>query len=497
MSATAELQSVLSCDNKPFMNSMNQAVAKGKSAGAEIGGAFKGIGAGLAGAFSAGAALNFAKGIIDMGGELQDSSDRLNMTVESIQGLGHAFSQSGANQEVFEKGMVKLNQSIDDALDGSEKAMESFRRLGVSMTQVKNSTPEEIIYLMADGMKGAKNPTEALAAAMDILGKAGAKLVPGLKGGADGLEELANSAAKLTDADVKRLDDYGDSLAALWQKAKVFAAKGLLAIGDIGKMAPDDFAPGYNPEPSPIPGDTGYAAPEEEKSDEKKFARGRKWSKQEEEWADDLMKREEDEAEFVEKDLKNRQALAKELQGIQEETWAIQQEALKDGMSSEELITQLTKDRAAWLEKAVRYEREIGSIHQKDAAIARQQAAIIARKIKAEQVSGEKSPSKSFFEQNAEGMREDMIRRFMHGGEGQAQPIPFRRGGGLTTGQLTTGHLGSTGGLNGEAYHKIRRGDATAAKEAKKQEMANANKGIEDKLTTVIGLLDTKSGVGN
>lgn len=225
---------------------------------------FGSIKSSIAGAFGVGAIVAFTKRVIDFGSELNDSAERLNLNVESLQGLGYAFGQSGAKQDDFEKGMVKLNQNIDAAREGNETMIRSFEKLGVTWADLATKSPEEILMLIADGMRDAKNPTEALAAAMDILGRAGIKMVPGLRAGADELKRLRDEARKLSEEDVKTLDELGDAVSRYGNKVKVFGAQVLLGLGKAGKYilegaARTGMGGSFSPEEEKLPVASGYS----------------------------------------------------------------------------------------------------------------------------------------------------------------------------------------------------------------------------------------------
>lgn len=234
----ARLEGELSINNKPFVKGMNDAVAKSKAAAGDMAGAFSGIGGALAGALSIGAVAAFGRHIVDLGSELQDSSDKLNINVENLQGLRFAFSQSGTSSEQFDKAMVKLNQSMEKAGTGGEESLSAFKELGIGFEDLIGKSPEEVLAKIADGVKNANNQTTALSAVMELLGKSGASMVPGLRLGADGILELSNQAQKLSKEDVAALDDFGDACARLWKNIEVGAAKSAIAFTQMKAAIP-------------------------------------------------------------------------------------------------------------------------------------------------------------------------------------------------------------------------------------------------------------------
>ena len=200
------------------------------------------LGASMAKAFAGGAAIgglatigtmlkNVTNEAIEFGSSIKDNADRLSMSTTAMQGLTEAFGLSGARSEDVQKGLTRLNISLDDARNNTGTARAAFEKLGITWEQIDNESPEEVIYMIANAVKNAKDPVSALTGAMDILGKTGAKMVPGLTDGGDALRKMADEASKLSDADVKRLDDYGDTLQKLSTRLSVLKAE--VVVGTI------------------------------------------------------------------------------------------------------------------------------------------------------------------------------------------------------------------------------------------------------------------------
>lgn len=521
MPSTAELQSVLTGDTKPFEKAMDKAVAKSKTTGHEIEKSFNPIHHGLEeikhafiGAFAAEKIIEFGKETFEMGRQLEDASERLNLSTDAVQGLQYAFMRSGATREQFEKGMVKLNQSLDDARDGNEKMIESLRRLGVEEDDIKKKSPEQILYMMADGMKNAKNPTQSLAAAMDLLGKTGFRMIPGLKGGAEELAHLAHEVNKLSEEQVKSLASAGKAVERFTLDLKVMGAQTLLGeppkwlyamvpIVAYNSRAlkflydqlknPPDFPKGYRPNHEPhvtLPQD------EEEEEDMPSGSRKPTMSSQTREqrhaYAGHILEEERKEeealAKFMDDDLKHRQEMFLDIQKIEEETWYIERDTARMGMSSAQLIVALEEDRAKWLEKALGYERDISGIHFKDAALARQQSARTQQHIDQMRADEEEKPKT---DHQGPGARDAFDRFHKFGVFMNFKTATGKGGGGLTTGGLTTGSLES-GGI-GDVHSRVRHGDAARHKAAVKAEKEKS-KGVEGRLDKIIGLLGDDAG---
>jgi hypothetical protein len=192
-----------------------------KLAGAFAGGAVvAGIGSLVSGVISAG------KSIMDFAGNLQDSADAMGITIEKLQGLHGAFMLGGASAETVDKGISQLLQNMDTATNSVGPIRDAFDKLGVSFETLSSGDPNAVILAIADGVKNAKNPTEAYAAALDLLGKSGKSMMAGLRDGGNAIDELSKKTPKLSNENGAAIAKFGDTVDSIKDKVMVNAATG-------------------------------------------------------------------------------------------------------------------------------------------------------------------------------------------------------------------------------------------------------------------------------
>jgi hypothetical protein len=225
----------ISADSAELKSGLQKAKGEVDKFGKETEGVFSSLGSKLAGVFAFGAVLSAARGLMDFSGALVDTADALNISIDSLQGLEGAFLQAGVNQETFRAGMSKLNQSIQDARDGNGKLIQDFGRLGVAWEDIRDKSPEKILYLIADGMKDAKDPTEALSSAMSVLGRSGKMLASELKQGGVAIKEHAEAVSKITPEQAKHIDAVGDAFSRAAIKAKVWGTESIFWLAKVAK----------------------------------------------------------------------------------------------------------------------------------------------------------------------------------------------------------------------------------------------------------------------
>lgn len=188
-----------------------------------------GIAAGFL-AFSAGSGLlGMIHDVIEMGGHLNDLSQSTGVSTDSLQEWTYVAGLAGADADQVTIAIGKLNRGLGEAArTGKGPVVDAFGAIGLSMSDaaVKSGNIDEVLLNVANKFADMKDGPKKVAAAVDLFGKSGAKLIPTLNQGADGIAKLKEEAHALggviSNKDIKELDDIGDDIDRI-----KFAAKGL------------------------------------------------------------------------------------------------------------------------------------------------------------------------------------------------------------------------------------------------------------------------------
>jgi hypothetical protein len=169
-------------------------------------------GAMVATGFSIGGALfAAAKHAANVGSEFVDMAERTGLSVESLSAFKFALGQTGATIEEFEVAVKKMQKAI-----ASDESAKKFDEIGLSLTDLRRMEPHEQIVMLAEAIDQIQSPAFKTAAALEIFGKAGTKLLPLFSGGAEGLQKLLARAQELglvmSTEDAKAAEMFGDSL---------------------------------------------------------------------------------------------------------------------------------------------------------------------------------------------------------------------------------------------------------------------------------------------
>ena len=142
---------------------------------------------------------DLTKAGLDYAASLEAMSQRTDVSVEDLSTLGHAAILSGANIETLEDGLTDLSTKLADAREPGSKFAIILKDLGVKIedSEKKARPLKDILFDIADAFAESEDGATKLAAAQELLGGAGAQLIPFLNNGAEGLRAMQEEARKL------------------------------------------------------------------------------------------------------------------------------------------------------------------------------------------------------------------------------------------------------------------------------------------------------------
>lgn len=178
-----------------------------------------------ASAVVAGAAA-IAKGLVkaadtaaDAGDKIDKQSQKVGMSAESYQKWDYVMNISGTSMQNCTTGLKTLTNQFEKAQAGSEGAQDKFKRLGLSMDDLKGKSREEVFETTVKALQGVKSETEKAALANALFGKSGQDLMPLFNQSAEATQELMDKAKEygmvMSDDAVNASAAYQDSLTSL------------------------------------------------------------------------------------------------------------------------------------------------------------------------------------------------------------------------------------------------------------------------------------------
>lgn len=124
-------------------------------------------------------------------------ADRLGLTTESMVGLQHAGDLAGVSAETVATSLEKMGKNLSDVSEPTKAVTNALAAMGLEMKDIQGLTPEAQLGKIADGLEGMAGSGDRTAAAMALMGKSGAQMLPMLMDGADGLADMQKEAEAL------------------------------------------------------------------------------------------------------------------------------------------------------------------------------------------------------------------------------------------------------------------------------------------------------------
>lgn len=160
----------------------------------------------------------------DFADNIEAAAERTGFSVQNFQKLNGAALMTNTTMEDVEKGMKKLQTTLGS--DMTKQQAEAFERLGLNVETLKGLNPDDLFDRVAGAVGKVEDPTKRAAAAVELFGKAGTKLIPM----AENLEALKDQAVQLglvmSDENIKKLASFENRQKIEQQKAIVSMSKG-------------------------------------------------------------------------------------------------------------------------------------------------------------------------------------------------------------------------------------------------------------------------------
>lgn len=167
--------------------------------------------------------------------DLDEAAQALATTAVELSELQIAARAAGVDTEQLGKALTKLNVGVTEASKGANEQADLFKAMGIAVTdsagKARNATA--VLNDLADLFQKLPDGPAKVALAVQIFGeKIGAKLIPYLNQGSDGLRTFSGLTDDTVEA-AKKMQDEVDKLAASWIGLKnSIAEQALPAIND-------------------------------------------------------------------------------------------------------------------------------------------------------------------------------------------------------------------------------------------------------------------------
>lgn len=173
----------------------------------------------LGGVLSAAGIGTAIVGITNYAEKVEHLSERFGVSTTVIQQWGRAAEENGSSLEAVALAFNKLEVARSKAQAGDENILAAFNRLGVSINDVVQLKPDELMRKIGAGSGDA-------ASMVAVLGRNGTELRPIIQGIADGTIKFQKA---IDEIDLKKLAEADRLFKELAGSAKVFIAEDIAA----------------------------------------------------------------------------------------------------------------------------------------------------------------------------------------------------------------------------------------------------------------------------
>ncbi|HTQ49619.1 MAG TPA: hypothetical protein VMJ12_02830, partial [Candidatus Acidoferrales bacterium] len=135
----------------------------------------------LSGIFGAWQAVAFARGIVDWAKNISLVSERLNVGTTAAQQFSYAAKLTGVELDDVAASLDRLAKAKETATGGGPASipmLAAFRQFGISLHDIQTMTPETLFDRIAQSVARTGANAAVTAAAMELFGRAGGKLIP-------------------------------------------------------------------------------------------------------------------------------------------------------------------------------------------------------------------------------------------------------------------------------------------------------------------------------
>ena len=214
----------LGLDTVAFESGAKRAQSMATKLGSNLKGTISGQ---LGAALGVASIIGFTKSVINLGDEIGDLSEQMNISTDDVQRLQVAAGQTGVKFETIAKGLVNVGQARLKAVEGAGKERAAFEALGLSLEEVNNGNITNIATAqkLQVAFEASGKSAEAQASMIEIFGVKAFQSALAI----NSLKELG-PIELITQDQIKKLGEVNDKLDEQYRILKTKSAPAITGV---------------------------------------------------------------------------------------------------------------------------------------------------------------------------------------------------------------------------------------------------------------------------
>jgi hypothetical protein len=163
--------------------------------------------------------MKFATSAVDAIDKVGDLAARYQVATTSIQVWGGLVEEAGGDMDSAAKGIGKLRGAMNEAIAGSAQYVAAFDGIGISVQQLQNMKPEDVMLRMADAFKASNNENAKHAVLTKLMGERATAFMDVMNQGGDAVRQryadMRADGRLFTDEHIQQADAFDKA----WKRA--------------------------------------------------------------------------------------------------------------------------------------------------------------------------------------------------------------------------------------------------------------------------------------
>lgn len=188
-------------------------------------------------AFSIEKVIEFTKSALEAANSLEIFSERTGLSASTLSALNIPLLQSGSSAAELASSMRFLSRNIEQASEGNATAIQKFDDLGLSVSRLKELTPDQQLFSLAQALGQVSDQSRFTNDLIGLLGRSAQGLGPVIKETGGDLQDMTKHikemGGSLSDEEIKKVHEYDDAWISMWEHFKIHAVEALLVMQQV------------------------------------------------------------------------------------------------------------------------------------------------------------------------------------------------------------------------------------------------------------------------